>query len=352
MQRIWLQSDGEKLRTLRESTGLNPVELARSVTLTPAHIRQLEEGGDSMFYSPAIKLNVGRRLLKKLGSDLDDIAIAAPEPEVQVCAPSAAVPPPIRIEPAPQAVAERVSQAPSGDRPRPPPPDAPAVDTPLSVDRLQTAAVRHPLARWFPAVAAVAAVAMVAVVLYQLVRPWPTPVRPAPQMARVQALPAAEPTAPPPQANDTPNASEPPAKVSALASTPTPTPTVALSPEPANPSVQASTPVREAATATHCATPPTDAVALQPPTSTKPANYVHLVATQETVLCVVDGASRATKVHLKPGDARSIYGAAPWRIHSPMLAAVDVYFQGHRMTGAIGTATNVVFTEHAVNALN
>ena len=41
----------------------------------PSQLLQLENGGDSMFYSPAIKAHLGRKLIRKLQSRLDNSGI-------------------------------------------------------------------------------------------------------------------------------------------------------------------------------------------------------------------------------------------------------------------------------------
>lgn len=345
MDRIWLKTDGDKLKALRESSGIDPVELARAVTLTPAHIRQLEDGGDSMFYSQAIKLQVGRRLLRRLGSDLD--AIETEEPASAAMA---------LDMPAEKGMEPAVAQATVAEPPQPAATPWPAEAS--IADHADRAGHRlsdwlKPLMQWFPAAAATAAVAMVGGVLFQVLKPaaspevvsvnMPAPARkaepaPTPMMTAQAAEQVAAPTPSGPQAPSTPEAS---AVTKAAAPT---SPDTAVQPSAAAAAHTSALP--------NCTRLPNETVALQPPSSTKPANYVHLVATQETTLCVVDGTSRVTTLHLKPGDARSIYGSAPWRLHSPALAQLEVYFQGHRMNGAIGSANHVVFTEHSNSVIN
>lgn len=331
MDRIWLKTDGDKLRALRESSDLDPVELARAVTLTSAHIRQLEQGGDSLFYSQAIKLQVGRRLLRRLGSDLDE-TVARHAADVDAA---------LDVSHAPQpqpAIAPEPSLPPAADRASRQRPD------------LLKAAVH-----WFPAAAATAAVALVVGVLFQVLQPAidhetvsataPTPAAmvTAPVVTDlVVPAPVPVPMAASGPAN-APASSNPGAKQAAQAAAPASTNKDAN--EPAVTAVSARS-------IPNCTRVPRDTVALQPPSSAKPGNYVYLVASTETTLCVVDGSSRVTTLHLMPGDARSVYGPAPWRLHSPALAQLDVYFQGHRMNSAIGSATHVVFTEHTGSAFH
>lgn len=64
----WSEKEGVLLKNLRESAGLDISVLARLYCISKNQLRQLEDGGDSSFYSPKIKLDVGIKILKKLGS--------------------------------------------------------------------------------------------------------------------------------------------------------------------------------------------------------------------------------------------------------------------------------------------
>jgi len=86
-QQVWLPSHGELLKKLREDAGVEITTLARTHSLSTTHIKQLEEGGDSCFYTPVIKLAVGRKLLAHFGVDLAELkptteAVAPQEHEV------------------------------------------------------------------------------------------------------------------------------------------------------------------------------------------------------------------------------------------------------------------------------
>lgn len=66
----WLPTDGEFLKKLREEACVDVTAIARENNLSINQINQLENGGDSSFYSPTIKLAAGRRLLLYFGADL------------------------------------------------------------------------------------------------------------------------------------------------------------------------------------------------------------------------------------------------------------------------------------------
>lgn len=62
-EQIWRAEDGLKLKALRESCGWDVWALARACALSAGQIRQLEDGGESLFYTAAIKAYAGRRAL-------------------------------------------------------------------------------------------------------------------------------------------------------------------------------------------------------------------------------------------------------------------------------------------------
>jgi len=68
VQQVWQAEDGHRLKALREARGWDVWRLARLCALSAAQIRQLEDGGESQFYSAAIKVLAGRRALACLES--------------------------------------------------------------------------------------------------------------------------------------------------------------------------------------------------------------------------------------------------------------------------------------------
>ena len=59
---VWSDADAQRLKKLRLEAGMDVPELSRQSAVSAAQISQLEEGGDSLFYSPMIKYSVGKRL--------------------------------------------------------------------------------------------------------------------------------------------------------------------------------------------------------------------------------------------------------------------------------------------------
>ena len=66
----------------------------------------------------------------------------------------------------------------------------------------------------------------------------------------------------------------------------------------------------------------------QPSSPRKSADYVHLVAQQDVVVCIKDAEQRVATLELQAGDARSIYGPPPFHVYSAQMAALKIYFQG------------------------
>ena len=62
-QQVWRTEDGNRLKALREARGWDVWALARRCSLSAGQVRQLEEGGESQFYSHGIKALAGRRAL-------------------------------------------------------------------------------------------------------------------------------------------------------------------------------------------------------------------------------------------------------------------------------------------------
>jgi len=72
-KQVWLPADGALLKKLREDAGVEVTTLARLHSLSTSQIKQLENGGDSSFYTPAIKLATGRKLLMHFGADIQPL---------------------------------------------------------------------------------------------------------------------------------------------------------------------------------------------------------------------------------------------------------------------------------------
>jgi len=79
-KQVWLPVDGALLKKLREDAGVEVTTLARLHSLSSSQIKQLENGGDSSFYTPSIKLATGRKLLMHFGADIQPLE-KVPDPD-------------------------------------------------------------------------------------------------------------------------------------------------------------------------------------------------------------------------------------------------------------------------------
>ena len=61
-----VRDDAAHLKSLRLAADLDHAQLALMVNLSAAQVRQLEEDGDSLFYSPQIKAQSLRRVIRTL----------------------------------------------------------------------------------------------------------------------------------------------------------------------------------------------------------------------------------------------------------------------------------------------
>lgn len=70
---VWSSADGALLKKLREEAGVEVITLARQHSLSSSQVKQLEDGGDSSFYTQSIKLATGRKLLMHFGADVQPL---------------------------------------------------------------------------------------------------------------------------------------------------------------------------------------------------------------------------------------------------------------------------------------
>jgi hypothetical protein len=69
----WLPEHAAQLNRLRLAAGFEITTLAKKHSISSAQVRQLEESGDSTFYSPEIKYTVGRKLIRSLGEEITEV---------------------------------------------------------------------------------------------------------------------------------------------------------------------------------------------------------------------------------------------------------------------------------------
>ena len=292
----WRSEDGQLLRSLREEAGIDELVFARSNTVSLAQLKELEQGGNSSFYNPAIKRSTGVKLLKKLGHELVT-------PELHIVADEPAEP---SVNESPAAMATAMAQVPDSAA-------KPQSDSPQRKPRQQ---------------ALLSTLGLFSLVALFAIKPWALLGEPATDR-RSDHLAA--------QGSSTP-----------VMSTPGP---AQSAPDPRKPSPSAA-PAMFAAMALPATVEAPKTVVKSPPTSItaacdwqhrdnskthtpsqplKPGNYVYLEAQADTELCVLDSQNQKTMLQLKAGTTRSVYGAAPFLVHSQDLQALKLFFQGRRV---------------------
>jgi transcriptional regulator with XRE-family HTH domain len=63
---------GEQLKKAREKAGLTLEALAKKASLSNKQLEEIENGGDRLFYTAAIKLITAKKIGKMLGLNEDD----------------------------------------------------------------------------------------------------------------------------------------------------------------------------------------------------------------------------------------------------------------------------------------
>lgn len=293
---IWLAEDGRLLKDLRTAAGLDIHEFSRAASISAAQLRQLEDGGNELFYSQSIKFQMGRKLLLKLGADVVRVAEepVAETPSLFGFSPSPTQSPSLE---------ETLSAAPT-----------PVLPTPEAPTQTWN---KH----WVPVLSGVGVLLLAGVFGAQLlgtsnepnrvVAQTPAPVAPTPVVVTPTAATAVT------ASNE---AAKPDTPTALATNTPAPTP-VAQAPEPAAP----------AANSTVCQWSDGPGNSFMPRGMEKPSTYVHFVANADVNICIQDRNKKVTQVNLKAGEKITVRGSAPWRIQSPHWSEVSVYFQGYRM---------------------
>lgn len=314
---VYERCDAAYLRELHQASGMDETQLARIACLSVAQVRQLIAGGDSLFYSQAVKRQAYKRLLLILGapppSQLETAAEARPDG-----------PPPAKTIDDIVALSERNQYL----------EHRPVLDF-LRDLRLRIVQWRQPLA----------ALVLLLIASVLLMANWPS--RDASSEVAL-AVPAGT------QAN-------------ALKSAPTNAPSISTAPTAPAPAPVAE-PAADDKTAEKVADKTIDkpsdkpvAVAtvdakacahrsdklpeVTPTVATKEGRYVYLVSPADAVVCVVDANRQATLVNLRAGEGRSVYGASPWQVSGQDLSKVQIFFQGWRVALPDGVSQAVALTE-------
>lgn len=283
---------GELLREWRVSQQCDVTVLASSANLSVAQIRQLESGGVSLFYTPAIKENAARKVASLLGGD--PAAVIRPIDDASVAQGPSVV----------EALAELSRQRAQAARPASVFSQAPrgllGVLLTLGSFAAGLALLQHPVSS-----GGVRSL-------------WHTPTASLAPALQPDTAPAVAVLAEPASASEPSSVSE---------SAPSP---VALDQGATDNSL--------------CQANKAPAV-LTPASPSKAGDMVYLVAQKPGAICVVDGAGRSTVLALQSNEARSVYGPAPWRVHFEQPEQAQLYFQGVRLRLPDAGITTVALQE-------
>ena len=271
----WTDFDGAQLKAAREKAGVDSFAFARKVNLSTAQLLELEEGGNSYFYTPSIKFSTGKKLLSSFGGKTEYDRLSE-EALIQSRKESVEV----------EAILEASSQA---------------IQPEQNVSHSTTK-------KYLFLLSAIVTICIAyAFVTYQSKsNKSPEAVQP----AIASQVSNAEKSA----VTESPAISAKTDLVSAVANT-EPTATTPLKNEPIQSEcVWSENPHNVSATR-----------------ATKDGNYVYLVATKELVACIKDANNIQRTVLLKPSQAHNFTGNAPLKIHSTALNSLNIFYQGSKI---------------------
>lgn len=312
-----VRDDAAHLKSLRTAAGLDIAELAAKANLSSGQVRQLEDGGESLFYSAQIKNQSMRRVIRML-------------------------------EQAPEATSGLASLA-----------DKPVRSSGSVIDdiirlseknlksHVVTSQVRRPggsqAKSFFYMVLGAALVVLIAWQFNRhqsqaLYTEWVEPVT-----AKVLKEPSAK--------QDT-QMQLVQVEVVPVATTATPAPAV-IAPVsaavPAPTAVSAPPVASNSAATDDCSKLDGEPTPIATSVHNKAGTYVHLFSNKAVKVCVDDGKKTHTVVTLSPGVGKSVYGAAPWTVSSAELKSLQIYFQGGKVLLPPDAGSRIYLKEQPVS---
>lgn len=371
------RDDAAYLKSLRQTAGLDLAELAALANLSAGQIRQLEDGGESLFYSPQIKTQSLRRVIHLLES---------PQPSGK----------PIKVQPLdlPPRTSSNVIE------------DIIRLSEKNFKGNVVSTPVRRPVnTAWMISLLVLVFVGGGSYLSWMSNRDIPqsvynewvepltrradaanpssvnvtvnnqntptavaqtatsttfvTSAATAPAPAAVAAAPATL-TAPTAVTGDLPaTAAVPKTKAAPLAESAPAAPvekTKALAvPLPESATAERKTiklPQESALTgdkfAADCSTIKSEALTANSVSPSKAGTYVYLQASKPVQICVEDGQKHRSVVSLEVGTGRSIHGSPPWTVASHELKSVQIYFQGSKVWLPSQADKRIVLNEQPV----
>ena len=353
------RDQSEYLKNLRIAAGLDHAQLAAMSNLSAGQLRQLEDGGESLFYSPQIKSQSLRRVIRLLENPVP----AAPSPSkvyVEESAPRSGgnvIEDIIRLSETNLKGSFLSSSARHPDRSglifsfivllalvlaafswwKSTQQTTVKVFTewidPLPINQAQSASSTETVT---PISAMSTSTQEVAVVQ--------KPVAPLTENSEVkQTSPSVVTAAKPAEPNPaiTAKSAQSSTETASLAKT-TPIASLSSSESSANEKSQVSKSEKN-----DCTSINSEALNAKPYSAIKPGNYIYVIASKPAQLCVDDGLKKRTVVNLEPGIGRSIHGAAPWTVSSNSLSTIQIYFQGSKVNLPSETANRIYLKEQS-----
>ena len=296
---IWTPENGALLQQLRINAKMDIGTLAQRNMLSRNQVIQLEEGGDSSFYSPEIKYQVGKKLLGFYGHRLVVAEKEPPQSSVDVAS-------------APNTFAQNVdaNQAAQLEATDAAPLNSPSATTPIQQQRSGLKISMGLVAFVF-----VCSLAWFFSQTRESNRTSPTEA----QSSLPQTLATAPPSNTPASEPIEPKSQEPISIASPAAPASEPMPTSAKASD-----------VNLSESTKNCVWTDTE-ITLKAPAPKKAAEYVYIIASKDAFVCVMDGNDRVAKLTFKGGEDRSVYGAPPFKIQSAQLQTLKIFFQGQNL---------------------
>jgi cytoskeleton protein RodZ len=299
--------DATALKSLREAAGLDIAQLASLANLSLGQVRQLEEGGDSNFYSPQIKSQSMRRVLRLLQTQnsTEDSAVQT------------------SLEQVPKSV--NVID------------DIIRLSEKNLKNTIDTSLVRR-AGNPYKALLTVGAGVVVVFALLdwqsnqiesqKIFAEWVQPFTAQPVEPSSEAVEKAT-----PEVAQVESAPPSPVSVPALAVSPVQPVAVAAKDQAPN----------------DCKLFQEEPTPASPVSINKTGNYVYLLASKDVQVCVDDGKRVRSIVNLKAGEGKTVRGSAPWVIGTGDITSVQVYFQGAKVFVPKNAGQRILLKEQAVS---
>ena len=318
------REDAEHLRDLRQAAGLNIAQLAAMVNLSAGQIRQLEEGGDNLFYSPQIKAQSMRRVIRMLENPLPAVSSSKVLAE----------------EATPRGGANVID-------------DIIRLSEKNLSGNVVTSAVRRPARlRGVMSLVAIAGVSFLVFAGWQSSQEipvskfteWVNPTGMSESIDKPFTADVLESVASKEVKTEEVKSESVANSPSASSVVNAPAPIDVVPVTEAKPEVQAAVLDKR-----DCASINTEATAVSPRSVSKPGNYVFIQAAKPVQLCVDDAKRNRTVLNLEPGAGRSVHGSAPWTISSNGLSSVTIYYQGSKLMVPENAGQRIYLAEQVVS---